>query len=150
MTRHTAIGNLQSPPEKTIFRGKPPLVLIFLRFDCLLYLLTFWLIVPLFPLIWEFLKILCTKYFITTERILVTQGIFNITTDELKLFRVRDMSWNKPFLYRFFSLGKIRLTSTDRNNSELILDGLPKVEFIFEVLERCVTIQQKNHPPFYS
>lgn len=150
MVRPAPIGNVQPPPRKTVFCGKPPLILIFLRFDCLLYILTFWLILPLFPLTWEILKLLCTEYRITTESIRVTKGVFHVTTNELKLFRVRDMRWKKPLLYRFFSLGKIQLTSTDRSDPELILDGLPKVEFIFEVLEQSVTIQQRLYPPFYS
>ena len=53
------------------------------------------------------------EYVITSERLLVREGIFNRTTEEMELYRIRDWSVVKPFWLRLFNRGHVRLITTD-------------------------------------
>lgn len=62
---------------------------------------------------------------ITTERLRVTQGVFSKRTDELELYRVRDITFLQPFLLRMFGRGTLLLTTGDATTPELTLEGIP-------------------------
>jgi uncharacterized membrane protein YdbT with pleckstrin-like domain len=50
---------------------------------------------------------------LTDQRIIISAGVLNETTNETELYRVRDTSVEEPFFYRMFSLGNIIVYTTD-------------------------------------
>src|SRR5581483_3197507 len=76
--------------------------------------LTFWLVVPIFIGFWKWLYTRSQRYDVTSERLCITSGIFSKRTEELELYRVRDITLIEPFSLRMFSLGNIELWTTDR------------------------------------
>src|SRR3954469_20788276 len=67
------------------------------------------LVLPVFYGFWKWLEIKNTKLQITDQRIIVSEGILNRTTNETELYRVRDTTIKEPFFYRLFGLGNIIL-----------------------------------------
>ena len=55
-----------------------------------------------------------TVYSFDTERIFVKSGMLNIKEDEVRLYRVLDISLRRNFLQRIFGLGTIRIDSSDK------------------------------------
>jgi uncharacterized membrane protein YdbT with pleckstrin-like domain len=104
----------------------------------LLCLLFCWLIVPIFIAIWTAIKLKSTRYRLTTERLRITEGVFSKRTEELELYRVRDMSLEKPFLYRMFSKGNILLITSDQSAPNLLLEAIPHAESLMDVLRKNV------------
>jgi uncharacterized membrane protein YdbT with pleckstrin-like domain len=102
------MGSLrQENIERRIRRCKPhPLILLF-DIWILLALLGFWLVIPLFFVLWRYLELLCITYYVTNQRVRITTGVLKQVTDEVELFRVLDIQIEKPLLYRFFSLANI-------------------------------------------
>ena len=68
----------------------------------------------LFGLPWTF-----TKYTLTQEKLLVESGIFNKREEEVRLYRILDVSLRRPLGQRLFGLGTIHCCTADKSAPEL-------------------------------
>ncbi len=126
--------------EKIVWSGSPSQVLNLGIF--ILCLLTCFLIIPIFYAIWKWLTIKCTKYLITTEKIKITTGILSTKTDYLELYRVNDITFEQPLLLRIFSLGNLKLTTSDVSTPELVLQAIPSTESLQNEIRKCIEMQR--------
>ncbi len=69
----------------------------------------------------QFIAISSTHFKLTTERIIITTGLFSRNFEELELFRVKDYQLVQPFALRFFGLSNIVLLSSDMSTPSIIL-----------------------------
>ena len=84
------------------------------------------LVIPIPWAIWAWLKVKCRVYTLTTERLLIEDGVFNKNHDTLELYRVRDLQVTEPFWQRLFGLQNIQLLATDITTESVVLDFMPK------------------------
>ncbi len=105
--------------EQTIWTGTSSQVKNFWLFAACL------LVVPIPWALWAWLKTRARKYTLTNERLLIRSGVFNIATETLELYRVRDLQIMEPFWLRLWGLKNIHLITTDSTTPELVLDYLP-------------------------
>ncbi|MDR6227160.1 PH domain-containing protein [Desmospora profundinema] len=106
----------------------------------LLCLLFCWLLVPIFVAIWTAIKLKSTRYQLTTERLRITEGILSKRTEVVELYRVRDMSLEKPFLYRIFSKGNILLITSDQSAPNVLMEAVPDADQLMDVLRKHVEV----------
>lgn len=81
----------------------------------------FFLVIPLLLILWRWLQTKYTKYALTSERLIMSKGVLNKTTNQLELYRVRDYRHEQPFFLRIFGLSNIVLISTDKTDKVLNL-----------------------------
>ena len=124
--------------EETIWEGSPSHVARWGTY--LLCLLFCWLIFPVFIALWTALRLKTTKYKLTTERLRVTDGILSKKTEDLELYRVRDITLEKPFVYRLYSKGNIRLITSDHSSPNAMLMAVPEPEELMELIRKHVEI----------
>jgi uncharacterized membrane protein YdbT with pleckstrin-like domain len=103
-----------------------------------LWLLLFWLVIPLFILLWQWLVIRNTVYELTSERLKLRRGVLNKHLDEVELYRVRDYKLEQPFFMRLFGLGHILLQTSDRSHPSLRLRAIRDGERIYERIRAAV------------
>lgn len=60
-----------------------------------------------------------TRYELTESRLLVKTGLLNTREEELRLFRVRDISTQESLIDRLFGVGSILLHTTDATSPTL-------------------------------
>jgi uncharacterized membrane protein YdbT with pleckstrin-like domain len=84
-----------------------------------------WLIVPIFIALARYLQTKNKIYELTTERLKITEGVFNKITDTLELYRVKDIETRQPFLYRMFHIENIAVTTSDASSPLISLDAIP-------------------------
>lgn len=84
----------------------------------------FWTIIPLFVMYWNYLKIKNTKFIITSQRLISKEGVFNKTTEQIELYRIKDIILIEPFLLRIFNLGNITLITSDKTKLNLLLSAM--------------------------
>lgn len=77
--------------------------------------LWFAVVVPLFWMLWEYLKARCQVYELTSERLRLYKGVLNQKIDDVELYRVKDTSMERPFWYRMFGLSTLILETSDRS-----------------------------------
>src|SRR5438093_1265797 len=82
-------------------------------------------IVPIFIALSRFLQTKNKIYELTTERLKITEGIFNRITDTLELYRVKDLETRQPFWSRMFGLENVQVNTSDVSTPFVLLDAVP-------------------------
>jgi uncharacterized membrane protein YdbT with pleckstrin-like domain len=99
------------------------------------------LIIPIPWAFWRWLEVKTRVYRITTERLLITSGIFSKSTESLELYRVKDIRVTQPFVLRLFGLENVELISSDASTPVVVIDYLPVViklgDKLREQVEAC-------------
>ena len=125
-----------SAGETTIWVGRPSQLKNFKIF--LLCFLLCWLIVPIFVALWYWLVVRCFQYELTTQRLRISQGVFNRQTEEIELYRIKDTALVEPFWLRMFSLGNVVLITSDRSTPELVIDAIHDAAGVRETIRAQV------------
>lgn len=128
-------GAVNSGEETTLWRGSPAASVDFwLNLSCLLVV----------PIPWALVRWVQRRnqvIEITTERLRVTTGVFSKRTEELELYRVRDITFVEPFLLRVFGCGTLVMKTSDSSTPEVTLAGVPSDPALRDQLraavERC-------------
>jgi uncharacterized membrane protein YdbT with pleckstrin-like domain len=98
----------------------------------------FWLIFPLFIILWKWLVIKCTKYELTNQRLKKQYGVLNKKIDELELYRIKDYKLDQPFFLRLFSLGNIVLKTSDKSHPTVIIPAVSESAELREKIRSLV------------
>jgi uncharacterized membrane protein YdbT with pleckstrin-like domain len=78
-------------------------------------------VVPLGVALWKWVSVRARRYELTTERMLLSQGVFSRTSQTLELYRVKDYVLSEPWSLRMFGLGDIQLLTHDETNPTVLL-----------------------------
>jgi uncharacterized membrane protein YdbT with pleckstrin-like domain len=122
--------------EKPLWKGTPSQVINLPAF--VLWGLLFWLVIPIFIILWQWLVVKNTKYELTTERLITRHGVLNKKMDELELYRVRDYKLEQPIFLRPFGLGNITLQTSDKSHPLVTIRAIPNGEQLREQLRNAV------------
>ncbi len=60
-----------------------------------------------------------TTYTLTETRLIIKKGIFNISEEEIRLYRILDITLKRSFEERIFGLGTIHLCTGDKSTPEI-------------------------------
>jgi uncharacterized membrane protein YdbT with pleckstrin-like domain len=101
--------------EKEIWKGGPSQWTNFKTY--VLCIVFGWLVIPIFIALWRFLLVKTWKIEITDQRLIEEKGVLSKKTDELELYRVKDIRLEQPFFLRVVGLSNIILATSDRTNS---------------------------------
>jgi len=77
--------------------------------------------------IWCGLPWTFTVYSFDEERIFVDTGFFNKRQDEIRLYRVLDITVTRKFGQRIFGMGSIQLKTSDRTMGDFEIKNIKKV-----------------------
>ena len=122
--------------EQLLWRGTPSQLVNLPWY--VLWVLLFWLVVPLLVLLWQWLVIRNTVYELTSERLKLRRGVLNKHLDEVELYRVRDYQLERPLYLRLFGLGNITLRTSDRSHPSVKLRAIRDGEQLYERLRAAV------------
>ena len=91
----------------------------------------------LFGLPWTF-----TKYTLTREKLLVETGILNKDQEEIRLYRIMDMTLKRSFWQRLFGLGTIHCCTADKTAPEMDIKWIPDSANVKELLSDLVEAER--------
>lgn len=149
--------HLASSGERVVWEGKSSQLLNLKHFLLALVLLAagawcavrfseFLLLICVAAVIYAFYKFLIINsatYTITSQRIIRRSGVFNRTTFEIELYRVKDVHLFEPIYYRPFKLGNISLISSQRSVPVFALTAIKNASQVREQLRHLVE-QRRN------
>ncbi len=127
--------------EKKIWEGTPSQWTNF-SFYVLCVLLTAVFGLGILVAVWCYYDTKKNRIEITDQRILEHKGIFSITTNELELYRVKDIQHLQPFWLRILGLSSILLDTTDSSNPQILIKGVPNGREIKEKLRVAIDIRR--------
>jgi uncharacterized membrane protein YdbT with pleckstrin-like domain len=122
--------------EKEIWFGTPSQV-VNIRVFIVMGLLSFF-VIPLFVILWTWLVTKNTKYELTNERLTLRSGVFNKSSPEMELYRIRDYRLDEPYFLRLFSKSNVVLETSDRSHPRLVLEGVPNGKELINMLRHNV------------
>lgn len=93
----------------------------------------------IFGLPWTF-----TKYKLTEEKLIIQTGFFNIKQEEIRLYRIMDITLNRKFGQRIFGLGTIHCCSADKSTPEFDIKNIKKSEAVKEILSDKVEQERQR------
>ena len=91
--------------------------------------------------IWKYLVIKTWDIRITDQRIIEEKGVLSKTTDELELYRVKDIRLEQPFLLRLVKLSNIVLVTSDRTHPIIIIPAIENGKQLREDLRAVFNTQ---------
>lgn len=104
----------------------------------MLCLLTFWLVLPLVYALYRFMVVNAHVYLLTDQRLRETNGLMFKSTEELELYRVKDISVEQPAGQRLFGRGRVILRTSDRSTPIVVLNAVPGPLAVADLLRDCV------------
>ncbi len=87
----------------------------------------------IFGLPWTF-----TRYSLTQEKLIVDTGFISRKEDEIRLYRILDITLQRPFGQRIWGLGTIRLNTADKSAPELEIKRIKHARQVKEMLSDMV------------
>jgi len=82
-------------------------------------------------------RVLGTRYRVTSQRMFVHRGLLSQTIDQTELIRVDDVRIYKTVVDRLFGLGTVGIVSSDFSDGELRIDGVAQPEEVAEAIRSC-------------
>ena len=90
-----------------------------------------------FGLPWTF-----TKYILTKEKLLIQTGILNTKEEEVRLYRIMDLTLRRSLFQRLFGLGTIHCCSADKSTPEFDIKWVPRSAEVKETLSGLVEAER--------
>lgn len=91
----------------------------------------------IFGLPWTF-----TKYSLSEDRLFISRGFLNTKEDEVRLYRITDISLNRSFGQRMFGLGTIKCCSGDKTLGDFEIKNIKKSKDVKEMLSQMVEAER--------
>lgn len=83
-----------------------------------------------------------TKYKLTEEKLFITTGFFKTQEEEIRLYRIMDMTLKRSFGEKIFKLGTIHLCSADKSTPEFDLKHIKDSVSVRNLLSDTVEAQR--------
>lgn len=86
-----------------------------------------------FGLPWTF-----TKYSLSEDRLFISTGFFSVKEDEVRLYRIMDVSLERKLWQRMCGLGTIKCCSADKTMGDFEIKNIKKPREVKEMLSNMV------------
>ena len=100
-------------------------------------------LVALIILIIKALNLYCTTWTIHQNNLIEKTGILNVNTEEILLYRVKDIRLYEPLLYRLVGLSKLTIITSDYTNPSIVLYGIRNGEELMTIIRQLVANSRK-------
>lgn len=87
----------------------------------------------IFGLPWTF-----TKYGLSEDRVFIETGLFNLAENEVRLYRIMDVSLERKLWQRLFGLGTITCHSSDKTMGVFQIRNIKKPSEVKELLSSYI------------
>lgn len=93
----------------------------------------------IFGLPWTF-----TKYGLSEDRVFIETGILSLKENEVRLYRIMDVSLQKKLWQRIFGLGTIKCCSSDKTMGDFEIKNIKKPSEVKELLSSYIEAERSR------
>ena len=94
----------------------------------------------IFGLPWSF-----TRYRLTDDKLIVSTGLFSLNEEEIRLYRIMDVTLKRSFVERLWGLGTIHICSSDKTTPEIDIKRVRQSSDVKEMLSDMVEAARKKN-----
>lgn len=84
-----------------------------------------------------------TRYYLTDEKFIVDTGFISRTEDEVRLYRIMDLTLKRSFGERIFGLGTIHCCSGDKSLGDFDIKRIKKSKEVRDLLSEMIESKRK-------
>ena len=128
--------------EQAVWSGTPSQVINLGTY--VLCILFFWLVIPVFIMLWKWLIVRNTQYELTTQRLRLRTGVLNKESSALELYRVKDFTVDQPLFLRFFSVANIILETSDKSHPTVAIRAVHDAEALANTIRENVETMRRG------
>ena len=85
-----------------------------------------------------------TKYTLDAERLFIKTGALNLREDEIRLYRIKDITLHQTLGQRILGIGTIHCCSTDSSLKEFDIKNVKKPRVIRELLSQAIEEERQK------
>ncbi len=93
----------------------------------------------LFGLPWSF-----TRYYLYEDKLVIDTGFFSRKEEEIRLYRIMDITLNRSFFERMFGIGTIHCCSGDKTSPEFDIKRVKTPRDVKELLSDMVESEREK------
>lgn len=90
------------------------------------------------------LPISFTKYSVSNEVLYINRGFFNSVEDEVRLYRIMDISLKRSLIQKMFGLGTIHCCSGDKTMKDFDIVNIKKSREVKALLSDLIETQRES------
>ena len=94
----------------------------------------------IFGLPWSF-----TKYKLYDDKFQICTGFLSRKEEEIRLYRIMDLTLQKSFGQRIFGMGTIKVESADKTTSEFLIKNFRKPDTVRDLLSDKVEVARRKN-----
>jgi uncharacterized membrane protein YdbT with pleckstrin-like domain len=111
----------------------------------LLALIFCFLVIPVLYALFRATQTAFHTYKLTNQRLTEANGIFSRHTEELELYRIKDITVEEPFVHRIFGKGHVVLHTSDRSTPVVMLKAIAEPKTVARLVRDCVEKSRNFH-----
>ena len=85
-----------------------------------------------------------TVYSLDSERLFIKKGALSISEDEIRLYRIKDITLRRSFGQRLLGLGTIHCCSSDATMPEFDIKNIKKSRDVRELLSQMIEEERQR------
>ena len=85
-----------------------------------------------------------TVYSLDGERLFIKTGVLNVNEDEVRLYRIKDISLRRSFGQRLLGLGTIHCCSSDATLKEFDIRNIKRPREVRELLSQMIEAERQK------
>lgn len=85
-----------------------------------------------------------TKYGLSKEILYVKRGFLSSREDEVRLYRILDISLRRSLIQKIFGLGSIEITSSDKTLGNFVIKNIKRSKDVKKLLSEYVETERTN------
>ena len=94
----------------------------------------------IFGLPWSF-----TRYRLTDDKLIISTGLFSTKEEEIRLYRIMDITLHRTFGDKLWGLGTIHLCSSDKTTPEIDIKRIRQSSDVKEMLSDMVEAARRKN-----
>lgn len=94
----------------------------------------------IFGLPWSF-----TRYRLTDDKLIISTGLFSTKEEEIRLYRIMDITLQRTFGDKLWGLGTIHLCSSDKTTPEIDIKRIRQSSEVKEMLSDMIEVARKKN-----
>ena len=83
-----------------------------------------------------------TRYSVSKDRFFISKGFFSVKDDEVRLYRIMDISLERSFMQRLVGVGTIKVCSGDKTMGDFEIKNIKRPKATKELLSDLVEKQR--------
>ena len=83
-----------------------------------------------------------TRYSVSKDRFFISKGFFSVKDDEVRLYRIMDISLERSFMKRLVGVGTIKVCSRDKTMGDFEIKNIKRPKATKELLSDLVEKQR--------